>query len=1198
MRIIYYEDIKKGFRLESDAVIFKGRFFLLRNPTRPTEAATKDYLDRTFAELNSEAFGDEIILESQFPAFNGDIKNKKGVNYFLLAKVNVKGRYCMVETDEKGRVVSGKEKLEVDDLKSLPSSLPFSSLDFSTYKSQGHVNNTGLSYKDFTNKLSKKYLTVYETNKIDKPINMLQVIYDKNGVMNEIAIDNEWGNLIPPEIKDSKRNDYEFLIRDENNWGDGTTTPGVDDVYEYRFRAAGGKPWNLQYDISPDGKGLLTTVTQVNKTIPKTPTKYIGSFMIDKSNMQVVNIDNNPSTSFSLNAAGVINGTDITSKTESVLPKFKDTKTTRSEFVTVDRHVYMLVSEGDKARIKIAVPNGSKWATTWVNGPTLPIKDIRLYRLLVIGKKIYVLNMAGLKSFSMAINTDRTKLGSVVELKANEAPPANGIQTYGIACFLYQDYIFIFPGHQEAYIDDKLTLTPNPSTTKYLKAPFDATGILPKWEKIEVGFTFPEAIREPYIYHGKIYFATGRFQPMNRRFRKIDIEEFVNGLLVSKVNGDGNVLGVDQPKDIPPKDQKGKWEKNPANRESYTTNNPFYIQGYEVINPNYLPERWEPDPRNRPAYVDENGVEMPEVKYPDIHYPAVGTPKMTIPPVGPKTITYPAEIYPDVWIAEGNGKWIPNPNNKPGYWQPNPNYVPPTEKPNPDYKPGYWQPNPDNKPGYWTGNGANLDSNGVDAFNRVVDLSKLSSVGCGVFSTTPVQGSAVDIVNGEAVLGNELWQSEYRWDYKPAGTGRDQYMVNVRRKFLNNILSSDLGYQAPIKLANTLNTKPSGTTGNYKEERGYLFRLTNMGGRIAIMGGDVNCKAYNYIDNNGRPTGNWGDWAAVKTRWDSWTAYDPNDQGEWVPPVQKPDIWIPPVGEPTITTPGVGEKEIWIPPVTLPEVWVPDAEGEWVEHPDNRPAYCEPNPNYQPGYWMDDPNDPVSDPNNIYLDLTKLTQVKNTGVTYGPYQWVWGRKYNYWADGVWYDGVNGLGWASKTAGVGNASGTALDWVAGVVTWGALGTTRKLYETWIDDVHYLVELDNYGTPQVSVVRAYYAGPGPNWSMTINGYTNNAEFPCWIYPESQTFANVAIGEGPRDPEKIWVPPVGEPEVCYPEINNPPIWIPAVKPEVSDVEPKPTISVGASKDRLIVSSGYKIWTIGLNGGANDYEEYQKLDYLPVNK
>lgn len=1468
MRIIYFDDIKRGFKIDTDAVIFKGRFFLLRNPETLLEGATKEYVDALFKKLNPDVLGDMLIKESQFPAFDGDIKNEKGKNYFLLANVVKSGRYCLVETDSKGRVIKGEKQLS-QKVVGLAKEIPFKTIDFSTYKSIGHPNNVGRSIKDFTFNSKEKCLSIFDPNVINKNITIEYNINEKNAVVNEAIFEATIGMYVPMAIGLSKRDDYDSLIKDGGH-GDGITDPGIKDEFEYRYRAGGGRPWHLQYDISPKGKGIGNSVKVVITDATTSKMKRLGDVFVDQGFLKIFNNDGNISSQAKLNEGGDVVPSDITNASTPVLPNLNDTNSTRPLYVMADRYLYALVTEGSKCRLKIAAPEGKGWSKTWLNGPLLNITDIRAFRMLVIGERLYFLNMAGHKSYYCNIPADKTKVGSPVEMTGDIAPPKTGEQPYGVAAYLYNGYVYLLPGHQEHYENSKIAYKDKPVSTQYLRAQFTGS-TLSKWEQIECGFTFPDAMRVPYAYHGKMYLVTGRYQPANKRMRKLDIEELVNNLLVLRLNGDNNVMGVEMPKDIPGKDETGTWNKNPFNQPEYKTTNPHYIREYTVSNPNYLPERWEPDPRNRPAYTDSDGVLHPEIKYPDIHYPAQGAPNILIPAVGPKEITHPAEIYPDVWISSDKGHWISNPNNEPGKWVTNPDYKPATSRPNPNYvagywepdprnkdgywltdpndpsldpdyifvdtskpfigtfitrrryssnpnsitvvpdyehylsaskteykevrntyttwwgendrptdvvverrvrvpdyagtfivkigkvdvyvtfkwvdgvrvylyhktyhgenigkdkplkfytadgqwipkqtwvppvkypdvwvppvgepnittpevgekeiwipekkypdiwvpektgkwepdprnkaaycepnphykpgywrpgegvpeyiekpnpnhvpgywkadprnKPGYWAPNPNYKPGYWTG-GANLNNEGIDKKNRIVDIGKLISVYCGVFDRRPIPSALNSSYEyGEAVIGSELWKSVYYHSVPQNGSWvPSQYGIRAKDKKISSINPGDMGFRATPSLASKLSGIPSGTSQYEGSAEGWMFRLTQVGGQVLVFGGRVDCKIYRYKSSPSLGTSiePWGDWGAVKSGWNSWKAYDPNDKGTWVPPSGAEQIWVPEVKYP----------DVWVPPVGEPTIQ--------VKNPNYKEGYWIPNPNYKPGHYKDDPNDPLSDMTRPYFDMDKAT--------------------------VWEGSIltSGLGSGGRPGGtVSNEQSPT----APSITYRPGKTDSKQYEA---SYAKGSEKANAASPPTSVHLGGYSSRFTNplgmFSMTVDGkvyyfyatgtrnavtveacYTGNSTTsPLWsalvagnqeiIERNHTTIYNTTpyralAGYGPRKPkqvwvdpigderiwvagngsEDVWVPAIGEKEICYPEVKYPDIWVPNAPPRRSDSEPDVNISVAAAKDGLFISSGYKLWRVPLEGGENNYDEYLSSDYTPVNK
>lgn len=215
MRIIYFDDIKRGFKVTKNEVIFKGKLFLNQVPKNPTDAVDKEYVDMAFSDGVS-LIVDNLIETDPDYQLKGDLVKTPKKQEYKLSKVIAKGRYCNVTVDSKGRVIKGLtyfDKIPNMTLKDIP----FSSLDFKDHVGLGHRDNEGLSYKDWLNDKPKHpYLNIHFENKLSVLVRVEVNLFEKNGVLNELGVEELLNLIIDPRLKFLKHDGYEGILKDKD----------------------------------------------------------------------------------------------------------------------------------------------------------------------------------------------------------------------------------------------------------------------------------------------------------------------------------------------------------------------------------------------------------------------------------------------------------------------------------------------------------------------------------------------------------------------------------------------------------------------------------------------------------------------------------------------------------------------------------------------------------------------------------------------------------------------------------------------------------------------------------------------------------------------------------------------------------------------------------------------------------------------
>lgn len=212
MRIIYYDDIKKGFKFRKLEVEFLDRLYLSGFAKRTTTAPPKDQVDILMGEGLSNIIENLILTDPEYN-LNGDVI--KTAKAYMLKMVFKAGRYCNVVTDEKGRVIGGETNIDkVKDVK-LPT-LDFSNIDTTNHKSKGHKNNPELSYLDWLNDKPKLYLNIYSNNKLTETLKIEKNIFEKDGVLNEEGMEVLLDLLIDPRLRFLHHYGYDGQMKEQS----------------------------------------------------------------------------------------------------------------------------------------------------------------------------------------------------------------------------------------------------------------------------------------------------------------------------------------------------------------------------------------------------------------------------------------------------------------------------------------------------------------------------------------------------------------------------------------------------------------------------------------------------------------------------------------------------------------------------------------------------------------------------------------------------------------------------------------------------------------------------------------------------------------------------------------------------------------------------------------------------------------------
>ena len=235
------------------SITVTGSLFLYADPIGPLEAATKQYVDNSYLNLNASNITSGTLATARLPAFTGgDVVSSSGSNILTLTNTGVAaGTYTKVTVDVKGRVRSATSITAAD----IPN------LDWSIITSG---KPTTLSGYGITNGvlLSGDSVTGY--------VSSFQGFNAGNQIVNKWYVDDSI----------ARNTTSGYSVGDITTFPTSTTPPGflkcdgslvskttysalyavIGDTFTPSSGVGGnGKPWQLQYDFNTTQSGLITT---------------------------------------------------------------------------------------------------------------------------------------------------------------------------------------------------------------------------------------------------------------------------------------------------------------------------------------------------------------------------------------------------------------------------------------------------------------------------------------------------------------------------------------------------------------------------------------------------------------------------------------------------------------------------------------------------------------------------------------------------------------------------------------------------------------------------------------------------------------------------------------------------------------------------------------------------------------------------
>ena len=245
MRVNMGREGRTSSSLSANGGSMLGALILANGPTQPLEAATKYYVDSTFANLNANNILDGVLPISSLPGFTGDATSPQGSNVITLANLGVTpGSYAKIIVDTKGRV-TGNDILTESDIPTI-----------SWEKVQNKPNT--LEGYGITNALSITGGVFGGQMSVVSPTNSLSSVskqYVDSALSGNSAV---VGDIIRKPFASTPSG---FLrcnggMVDKVIYADLYSVIG-DNFNKYTM-AGSGRPWQQQYEINSDQSGDLT----------------------------------------------------------------------------------------------------------------------------------------------------------------------------------------------------------------------------------------------------------------------------------------------------------------------------------------------------------------------------------------------------------------------------------------------------------------------------------------------------------------------------------------------------------------------------------------------------------------------------------------------------------------------------------------------------------------------------------------------------------------------------------------------------------------------------------------------------------------------------------------------------------------------------------------------------------------------------
>jgi microcystin-dependent protein len=523
--------IEKNNTQTLTSITVTGSLFLFADPIDPLEAATKQYVDNAYLNLNASNITSGTLATARFPAFTGgDVVSSSGSNTLTLTNTGVAaGTYTKVTVDVKGRVTSATSITAAD----IPN------LDWSIITSGKPTTLSGYGITDGV-LLSGDSVTGYVST--SQTFNAGNQIVNKQYVDSAIAANTTSG----------------YSVGDITTFPTSTTPPGflkcdgslvskttysalyavIGDTFTPSSGVGGnGKPWQLQYDFNTTQTANLSPFVSAG-TLPD----YLeyGQAVITKNKLFLIGCSNNTGSTTTVHVANInTDGTLGTWSTSAPLPS----SSYSSQLAVTKNRIYVMGGSGSTA-VYTAQINADGTLGTWNTGPSLPEPRYG-GQAIIVNNRLHIiggyngLNTATNVYLSASLNADGTinSWNTVTALGPGGNPQGTDGYTQVIAT---NNRIYTFS------TDYNIANTPTYMTM--FTAPINSDGTLGTWTSVPnttiqglYGINAISTRNKVYLIGGKRTVDQGYYDTDLNEWVPYIVTYYNDSVYVANINSDGTL---------------------------------------------------------------------------------------------------------------------------------------------------------------------------------------------------------------------------------------------------------------------------------------------------------------------------------------------------------------------------------------------------------------------------------------------------------------------------------------------------------------------------------------------------------------------------------------------------------------------------------------------------------------------------------
>ena len=399
MRLNLYNQLGNNLADNVNAVItgtVNGALTLVGDPTQPLEAATKQYVDSVFNNLNASKITGSLVI-ARMPAFTGDAVSGAGTASFTLSNTGVTaGEYAKVTVGTKGRVTAGSQLTTADipalDWSKITTGKPTTAAGYGITDGLLYTGGTALGTINITvdpssnlHAANKRYVDSKSTS-VGAGYAVGDVILRPTPVTPDGFLRCNGGEL--------SQTTYATLYA------------VVGDNYTFPTTPGSGKPWQQQYLINDDQSRDITG-WDTGDTVPTGVST--SQVIVTKNRVYLIGVNGTSAVhTAAINANGALGSwTETTSLTGTLA---------YSQAIVTKNRVYLLGGFNGSsyvATVYTAPINADGTLGTWTAGPSLP-GVLGLSQAIVTKNRVYLLGgviaSAGAVStvYTAQINADGT----------------------------------------------------------------------------------------------------------------------------------------------------------------------------------------------------------------------------------------------------------------------------------------------------------------------------------------------------------------------------------------------------------------------------------------------------------------------------------------------------------------------------------------------------------------------------------------------------------------------------------------------------------------------------------------------------------------------------------------------------------------------------------------------------------------------